>query len=172
MAFQVSPGVQVKEIDATSKDMTNKTYDVDFVSNANINKTLTHLDKNYKWTVKNAALLINLHEALKAEKTRISKEGDDAIVALKTVPLNTLYSALTTLEGTGVSQAKAFTTLLTHVGFNISEAMKAMQESNKEIQALHVSLAEVENMIPWEREVYVSMLIEHLKKKTEEAKKR
>ena len=136
-----------KEIDATSKDMTNKTYDVDFISNANINKTLSHLDKNYKWTVKNAALLINLHEALKAEKTRISKEGGDAVVALKTVPLNTLYSALTSLEGTGVSQAKAFTTLLTQVGFNISEAMKTMQEANKEIQALHVSLAEIEKEI-------------------------
>lgn len=34
------------------------------------------------------------------------------------------------------------------------------------------SLSELENMIPWEREVYVSMLIEHLKKKAEEAKKR
>jgi hypothetical protein len=54
---------------------------------------------------------------------------------------------LTSLEGTGVSQAKAFTTLLTQVGFNISEAMKTMQESNKEIQALHVSLAEVEKEI-------------------------
>tara|TARA_B100000768_G_scaffold33151_1_gene31764 strand:+ start:4619 stop:5134 length:516 start_codon:yes stop_codon:yes gene_type:complete len=138
----------IKEIDATSKDMTNKTYDVDFVSNANINKTLSHLDKNYKWTVKNAALLINLHEALKAEKTRISKESvDDAVVSLKTVPLNTLYSALTTLEGTGVSQAKAFTTLLTQVGFNISEAMKTMQQANKEIQALHVSLSEIEKEI-------------------------
>ena len=53
----------IKEVDSASKDMTNKTYDIDFVNNANINKTLSHLDKNYKWTVKNAALLINLHEA-------------------------------------------------------------------------------------------------------------
>ena len=34
------------------------------------------------------------------------------------------------------------------------------------------SLTEIDTMIPWEREVYVSMLIEHLKKKAEEAKKR
>ena len=34
------------------------------------------------------------------------------------------------------------------------------------------SLSEIESMIPWEREVYVSMLIEHLKKKAEAAKKR
>ena len=58
-----------------------------------------------------------------------------------------MYAALTSLEGTGVSQAKAFTILLTQVGFNISEAMKAMQDTNKEIQALHVSLAEIEKEI-------------------------
>ena len=34
------------------------------------------------------------------------------------------------------------------------------------------SLSELENMMPWEREVYVNMLINHLKKKAEEAKKR
>jgi|TARA_B110000967_G_scaffold210076_1_gene270288 hypothetical protein len=33
------------------------------------------------------------------------------------------------------------------------------------------SLTEIENWIPWEREVYISMLIEHLKKKTDKAKK-
>ena len=137
----------LKEIEDTSSNLADRTYNINFESNSNINKTLTHLDKNYKWTVKNAALLINLYEALKAEKTRISKEGADAIVSLKTVPLNTLYSALTTLEGTGVGQAKAFTTLLTQVGNNISEAMKEMQEANKEIQSLHVSLAEIEQKI-------------------------
>lgn len=137
----------VNEIEVISKEMSNRTYDIDFVTNSNINKTLSHLDKNYKWTIKNAALVINLYEELKAEKTRISKEGSNAIVSLKTVPLNTLYSALTTLEGTGIGQAKAFTTLLTQVGNNISEAMKTMQDANKEIQALHVSLAEVESKI-------------------------
>ena len=137
----------LKEIEDLSSNLADRTYSINFESNSNINKTLTHLDKNYKWTVKNAALLINLYEALKAEKTRISKEGADAVVSLKTVPLNTLYSALTTLEGTGVGQAKAFTTLLTQVGNNISEAMKEMQEANKEIQSLHVSLAEIEQKI-------------------------
>lgn len=36
------------------------------------------------------------------------------------------------------------------------------------MQEHNYSLNELENMIPWEREVYVSMLIEHLKKKSEE----
>jgi len=29
------------------------------------------------------------------------------------------------------------------------------------------SLSEIENLMPWEREVYISMLIEHLNKKAE-----
>ena len=36
----------VKEIEVTSKEMSNKTYDIDFVTNSNINKTLSHLKKN------------------------------------------------------------------------------------------------------------------------------
>lgn len=40
------------------------------------------------------------------------------------------------------------------------------------MQEHNYSLTELENMIPWEREVYVSMLIEHLNKKSEENKKR
>jgi hypothetical protein len=32
------------------------------------------------------------------------------------------------------------------------------------------NLAELENMIPWEREVYVSMLVEHIKEENEKNK--
>jgi hypothetical protein len=32
------------------------------------------------------------------------------------------------------------------------------------------SLTEVENWMPWERQVYIAMLIEHLKNKAEKAK--
>ena len=38
------------------------------------------------------------------------------------------------------------------------------------MQEHHYSLTELENMMPWEREVYVSMLIGHLKNKAERAK--
>ena len=38
------------------------------------------------------------------------------------------------------------------------------------MQEHHYSLTELENMMPWEREVYVSMLIVHLKNKAEKAK--
>ena len=40
------------------------------------------------------------------------------------------------------------------------------------MQEHQYSLTELENMMPWEREVYVNMLILHLKQKAEMAKER
>ena len=34
------------------------------------------------------------------------------------------------------------------------------------------SLTELDHMMPWEREIYVSMLVEHVKEENERAKKR
>jgi len=34
------------------------------------------------------------------------------------------------------------------------------------------SLAELENMMPWEREVYVTLLIQHIKEENEKAEQR
>ena len=39
------------------------------------------------------------------------------------------------------------------------------------MQEHHYSLTELEEMMPWEREVYVAMLIQHLKKKAEKKDK-
>jgi hypothetical protein len=38
------------------------------------------------------------------------------------------------------------------------------------MQNYKYSLTELENMIPWEREIYVSLLLEWIKKREEEAK--
>jgi hypothetical protein len=40
------------------------------------------------------------------------------------------------------------------------------------MQEHQYSLTEIENMMPWEREIYIALLIEHLKKKTEKIKNR
>ena len=40
------------------------------------------------------------------------------------------------------------------------------------MQSHKYSLSDIENMIPWEREVYVAMLIEHVKKENEELMRR
>jgi hypothetical protein len=34
------------------------------------------------------------------------------------------------------------------------------------------SLTELDNMIPWEREIYVSLLVEHIKEENERAKRK
>jgi len=38
------------------------------------------------------------------------------------------------------------------------------------MQQHHYSLTELENMIPWEREIYVSLLVNHLKEENEKLK--
>jgi len=40
------------------------------------------------------------------------------------------------------------------------------------IQHHKYSLAEIENMLPWEREIYVSMLIQYIEEENEKIKQR
>ena len=39
------------------------------------------------------------------------------------------------------------------------------------MQNFQYSLTELENMLPWEREIYIEMLMQHLKEKNERNKK-
>jgi hypothetical protein len=40
------------------------------------------------------------------------------------------------------------------------------------MQEHQYSLTELENMVPWEREIYIAMLVEHLQKKTDKLKQK
>ena len=40
------------------------------------------------------------------------------------------------------------------------------------MQHHNYSLSDIENMMPWEREIYVDMLIQHIKEENEKAKER
>ena len=40
------------------------------------------------------------------------------------------------------------------------------------MQTFHYSLTELENMIPWEREIYVDMLVTFIKEENEKQKQR
>lgn len=40
------------------------------------------------------------------------------------------------------------------------------------MQNHHYSLTEIEMLMPWEREVYLSMLIDHMKEQKEEERRR
>ena len=61
--------------------------------------------------------------------------------------LNTLYSVLTNITGTGVESARRFMKLLTNVGSQITNALNEMADANKVIQERHVELAELDASI-------------------------
>ena len=123
-------------------------YEMDFDNSANITRVMKHLDKSTKWTIKDAALTINLYDNLKLEKARIKAlEGEGTLVMLGAIDLNSLYKSLTVCEGYGIEHAKTFITLLTNLGSQISTAMESMSKANQEIQGMHVELAELDRAI-------------------------
>lgn len=133
------------EVNETQQKLADAKYDVDFESLSNIKAVLKQMDSAYTWNIKNAALTINLYDNLKVAKIAIQKTGDEsAVVGLSSLDLNTLYQVLTNIEGTGIEAARTFTKLLTNVGAQITEAMNQMAEANKEVQAQHVALAELD----------------------------
>lgn len=145
-------------------ELAEKTYSINFESVSNLTKVINHVNKDVTWTSKNAALLVNLSDSLKAEKSRLLLadtaakaekringteivEADLTTVSLRQVDVNTLYQSLLAVQSTGVESARTYVKLLTNIGAQITEAMKAMAESNKEIQELHVELAELDAKI-------------------------
>ena len=140
--------ILVTEVEALQVKLAEATYGMDFDNVANITRVMKHLDKSTKWTIKDAALTINLYDNLKLEKARIKAEDTKEIkVMLNSLDLNSLYKSLTACEGYGIETAKAFLTLLTNLGSQISDAMQQMAEANKEIQHLHVQLAELDKAV-------------------------
>ena len=144
-------------------ELSQRTYAVNFENSSNITKVLNHLNKDVAWSSKNAALLVSLNDNLKNEKNRLTievnlaknekrtlEEGFDSTVYLKAMDLNTLYQSLLSVQSTGIESARNYVRLLTNVGAQITEAMQLMAESNKEIQSLHVELAELDAKIEQE----------------------
>ena len=145
-------------------ELAEKTYSINFESIANLTKVINHVNKDVTWTSKNAALLVNLSDSLKTEKSRLllaetaakaelrinGTEVDAAslsTVNLRQVDVNTLYQSLLAVQSTGIESARTYVKLLTNIGAQITEAMKQLAESNKEIQELHVELAELDAKI-------------------------
>ena len=136
-----------KEVNEKQVELSKKMYAVKFEEVANITSILKQIDKSYEWSIKNAAYLISLYDNLKANKIAITKSGDSATAELNSLDLNTLYQVLTNVNGTGIEAARTFTRLLTNVGKQITEAMESMAADNKEIQEIHVQLAELDSAI-------------------------
>lgn len=122
-------------------------YAVDFENVSNLTAILKQIDKSYQWSIKNATFVISLYDNLKANKVAIQKTEDTPVVELSALDLNTLYQVLTNINGTGIESARTFTRLLTNVGQQITTAMETMAANNKEIQEIHVQLAELDAKI-------------------------
>jgi len=138
----------VTEVEAKQTELSVAKYDIDFDNTTNINRIMKHIDKSNKWTIKDAALTINLYDNLKLEKAKLkATDTEGANVQLGAIDLNSLYKSLTTMEGTGIETARNFITLLTNVGSQISTAMQLMGDANKSIQEMHVQLAELDGAI-------------------------
>lgn len=156
-------------------ELSQRTYAVNFENSSNITKVLNHLNKDVAWSSKNAALLVNLNDNLKAEKNRLTvevnlakaekrtlEEGFESTVYLRAMDLNTLYQSLLSVQSTGIESARNYVRLLTNVGAQITEAMQLMAESNKEIQSLHVELAELDAKIEQEQPQVESEVLEQI----------
>lgn len=133
------------EVNEAQQALADATYSIDLEKMSNITALLKQIDKTYTWTIKNAALVINLYDNLKVAKAAITASQDpNYTVEVSAMNLNTLYQVLTSIEGIGVESARTFTRLLANVGSQISTSMEAMAEANREINALHVQLAELD----------------------------
>lgn len=136
------------EVSQKQQEAADAKYAVDFESLSNITAVLKQIDKSYTWSIKNAAFIINLYDNLRIEKISIQKSEDQSyVIHLGIIDLNTLYQVLTSIQGVGIESARTFTTLLTNIGKQITEAMEAMAEKNREINELHVSLGELDAQI-------------------------
>ncbi len=133
------------EVNEAQQALADGSYSIDLESMSNINALLKQIDRTYNWTIKNAALVINLYDNLKASKTAITTSGDKNFnIEISSMNLGTLYQILTSIEGVGIESARTFTRLLANVGSQISESMEQMAESNRKIQSMHVELAELD----------------------------
>lgn len=133
------------EVNELQTELATREYSVDIENAANLNAILTQIDKSYEWNIKNAAFLINLYDSLNDQKKiNTNAKEKTTTVLLNSMQLNTLYTVLTNIHGTGIEAARRFTRLLTNVGAQISDALKQTADDNKIVQQRHVELAELD----------------------------
>jgi hypothetical protein len=148
------------KVSSLQVELSEKQFAVDFESMANLTRVMKHLNDDVAWSTKNAALLVNLSDSLKAEKQRINVEvtlakqekrelekGIDSIINLRAIDLNTLYQSLLGVQSSGIESARNYIKLLTNIGAQISDAMRQMAEDNKQVQALHAELGDLDKRI-------------------------
>lgn len=136
------------QVNEKQQEIADRKYSVDFENISNITAVIKQIDKSYRWSIKNATLVINLYDTLKNTKAAIQRSEDTNFsVELTSIELNTLYQVLTNIDGIGVESARTFVRILTNVGSQISESMESLAAANREVQELHAPLAELDARI-------------------------
>lgn len=138
------------EVNEAQETLAKTEYSINLEEVSNVTAILKQIDKSYTWDIKNAAFLINLYESLTEQKRNglnSTEETEGFHVLLNSLQLNTLYTVLTNINGTGIESARRFTRLLTNVGSQITTALNEMADNNKSIQSKHVALAELDTEI-------------------------
>ena len=137
------------KVDAMQTEAAEKLFDINLEDKSMIKTMMTHLDKSYTWKTQNAAIIVTLHDKLKARHKELVDlaNGESCSVGLKGHELNGLYQALLNCEGTGIEGARRFIIMLTHVGQTVGEAMQELSTLNEDINAAHAELANVDKEI-------------------------
>jgi hypothetical protein len=150
---------QIQELEKKTTDLqveiANHEFELTFEESAHVSKILQHIDKDYQWESKNAALAVYVYDKLK-EQYKVSKatqtsEEDGFIVMMKSTELTGLYNILLNINGTGVEKARSFTRLLTNVGQQVTTALDQLAERNAEVRELHQQMHDLEQQLQEEQ---------------------
>ena len=64
------------QVNEKQQEIADRKYSVDFENISNITAVIKQIDKSYRWTIKNATLVINLYDTLKNTKVSIQRSED------------------------------------------------------------------------------------------------
>jgi hypothetical protein len=150
---------QIQELEKKTTDLqveiANHEFELKFEESAHVSKILQHIDKDYQWESKNAALAVYVYDKLKAQykasKAVQESEEEGFTVMMKSTELTGLYNILLNINGTGVEKARSFTRLLTNVGQQVTEALDQLAERNAEVRELHQQMHDLEQQLQEEQ---------------------
>jgi len=159
---------QIQELEKKTTDLqveiANQEFELQFEDSSHVSKILQHIDKDYEWQSKNAALAVYVYDKLKAEykagKATETSDSENFTVYMKSTELTGLYNILLNISGTGVEKARSFTRLLTNVGQQVTTAMDQLAERNAEVRVLHEELRQLEEQLLQQEQNEVSEQIE------------
>lgn len=132
-------------------EIANQEFELKFDDSSSVSKILQHIDKDYQWQSKNAALAVYVYDKLKAEykanKASQSNDTTEMTVLLKATELTGLYNILLNINGIGVEKARSFARLLTNVGQQVTSAMDKLAVRNTEVRNMHEELRNLEEQL-------------------------